>query len=223
MNVTRHRLRSLPPPESSERIGAGGLLVYPMHLYEAGAAVQFVVPQVECPPGENSQTTIGMFGIKHFTPRYQGVTEAVWSAGLTITCTPTGSPTFSVGYNGDAQEGHPEPGDVVDVSTSGGGCPSLVIGFRQPHPKNGSLGISGGPGCAVGTNYQVRAITQPTLVLGADVHGSPPRIGLAMRSVSINGQPYRMAPHLFRELRNGYATVRTSKSADWYRLRLSIR
>jgi hypothetical protein len=135
VNVTRHRLRSLPPPESSERIGAGGLLVYPMHLYEAGAAVQFVVPQVECPPGENSQTTIGMFGIKHFTPRYQGVTEAVWSAGLTITCTPTGSPTFSVGYNGDAQEGHPEPGDVVDVSTSGGGCPSLVIGFRQPHPK----------------------------------------------------------------------------------------
>jgi hypothetical protein len=223
VDVTRHRLQSPPPPALGKRLRAGGLLVYPKHLYEVGAALQFVVPQVACLPGRNSQTTIGMFGIKRFTPHYRGLAEAAWSAGLTITCAATGSPTFGVGYNGDAQLGHPQPGDIVDVSTSGGGCPSLVIGFRAPHPKDGNVGVSGGPGCRIGTNYHVRAITQPTLVLGADVHGPQPRMDLSMRSVAINGQPYRMAPHLFREFRNGPATVRAHESGDWYRIRISIR
>jgi hypothetical protein len=222
LRVTRHRLPTPPPPAESRMIRGGGILVWPEHLYFDGAETRFTVPRVSCRVGNPSRVRVGLFGVRHFIPPTGTTTGAPWWAGLSITCSASGHANYTVGYDNLPQLGRVQPGDDLDVSTSGADCPSVVINVSAPHSTVG-MGY-GGPGCSAGKHNVIRALIQPTILFGAHVDGpGPRRIAIALRSLAINGQPLSMAPHTLRSQHRDHTSVVTVRpTRDWYRSQLAI-
>lgn len=212
------------PPANSAAIHGGGLLVYPQRLYFDGANVQFVVPQVDCASGRSSRIDIGMSGLRTSTPPHRSSTITAWSAGLSALCSGSGDEEYRVGWNGGTQIGIANPGDTITVGTSGGDCPSLSLNLASVGSPDGPSRGGGGFGCAAGIHDEIRVITQPTILFGALVQGvAPAPLTVTFEDLSINGGPYRFAPHELRTqtLQNSSA-VSAQATANWYQLRLNI-
>jgi hypothetical protein len=226
VTVAAHLNPPAPVPELAEKLNGGGVLAYPPRLLLDGAGYRFTVPHVSCLAGRTARATIGMSGIKRTTTRTRSKRLVAWTAGLTISCTGTRHPKYTVGFTSPRKTPVHErlpSGDIVMIDTSGGECPSLGVAWSAPHSDHAEeIGV----GCANGPGLRNHVQTLPVLLFGAHMRGKFARpVRTVLRGLSVNDTPPRLLPHIFRTQTTKTGPVVNVRRApnNWYRFILTIR
>lgn len=225
VTVPAHPRPPAPAPALAKMVRGGGVLAFPPRLLLGGAGDEFTVPHVSCLAGRAARVTIGMAGVKRTTTPAGRKSLGTWTAGVTISCTGTTHPTYTVGFTspGEKPEHYRLPaGDDVSVDTSGANCPSPGVNWSAPDSTSGR-GI--GDGCVSGPNMRNHVQTLPVLLFGAHLRGQLAQpVRVALRTVSENGTPMRLLPHLLRtqSTSTGPVVVAHRVATNWYRFTLTI-